>query len=542
MRITKATALLILAAGLPMLLGCGWNSLTGGTSTSENGRIAGMIIREDGSPVLSGRVTLYRATYDPIKDTAIAFRTTDSAGAYKFAKVAPGQYSVVARDRATGNLAWVTVVSAADSTALSPVGIVRRAGTIRVQLPPAADTVRGYLFIPGTPVATMLTGAHEQVTLDSVPPGKLPPLSYAETADSGYSIVRYDIEVASGDTVTVTNTAWSHAKRLFLNTTVSGAGVMGHVLRFPVLVRLTGSNFTFSEANRFGDDIRFVKADDSPLAHEIERWDPAGGRAECWVRVDTVYGNNSTQYIMMYWGNPNAGPVAPARPMFDSADGFGGVWHLSGQGDAQARDATPNGYHGAPSNVGAAEGMIGGAGKFHSGKKSYIAMQNTASGKLNFPADGNFTISTWVNSDSITYNRVILGKGDVQYYLRIHNFSWRFSEYRDLPQKGWQYTESPYTFGKWVYVCGVRKDTSEYLYADGICVDSVKTFDSDEGGRVESFNVEIGRRLLPDGSDGLYFSGTIDEARICTVARSRDWIRLNYMNQRTDDMLVRFGK
>lgn len=61
--------------------------------------------------------------------------------------------------------------------------------------------------------------------------------------------------------------------------------------------RLNQSNFNFSEALGSGENIRFSKADGTHLYYQIERWDSLSGEAQVWVRVDTVYGNNSTQYI-----------------------------------------------------------------------------------------------------------------------------------------------------------------------------------------------------------------------------------------------------
>jgi hypothetical protein len=124
--------------------------------------------------------------------------------------------------------------------------------------------------------------------------------------------------------------------------------------------------------------------------------------------------------------------------------------------------------------------------------------------------------------------------------LKIHNFNWHFAEYHDLTSPGWDYTAAPYSFRNWVHLYGVRDGKSQYLYVNGVCIDSTIVTMGGTYPRNESFNVEIGRRLLPDGSDGQYFKGTIDEVRICTVARSSSWIKLNYMNQRADNVLVQF--
>jgi hypothetical protein len=49
----------------------------------------------------------------------------------------------------------------------------------------------------------------------------------------------------------------------------------------------------FSQAQFGGSDIRFTKADNTFLPYEIERWDSAHSQAEIWVKVDTVFGNDS---------------------------------------------------------------------------------------------------------------------------------------------------------------------------------------------------------------------------------------------------------
>ena len=58
-------------------------------------------------------------------------------------------------------------------------------------------------------------------------------------------------------------------KKIYLNTSVSGAGVYGNVADFPVLVRLTGSVFDFSQALADGSDLRFSGPDGAHLAYEI---------------------------------------------------------------------------------------------------------------------------------------------------------------------------------------------------------------------------------------------------------------------------------
>jgi hypothetical protein len=124
---------------------------------------------------------------------------------------------------------------------------------------------------------------------------------------------------------------WTYSKRLYINTTTSGANITNGVANFPLLVRLVnGQNFTFSQATSTGSDIRFASSAGTHLKYQIERWCStcAPESAEVWVRVDTIYGNNASQFITMYWGNGTAGDSSSAANTFDASKGFGAVWHL----------------------------------------------------------------------------------------------------------------------------------------------------------------------------------------------------------------------
>ena len=81
--------------------------------------------------------------------------------------------------------------------------------------------------------------------------------------------------------------AWSSSRTLYLNTNpTTGANVAGDIVNFPVLVRLTSSNWP-TGAKSDGTDIRFSKNDGTHLYYERERWDNENHLAEFWVLVDT---------------------------------------------------------------------------------------------------------------------------------------------------------------------------------------------------------------------------------------------------------------
>jgi biopolymer transport protein ExbB len=317
-------------------------------------------------------------------------------------------------------------------------------------------------------------------------------------------------------------------------------------VHFPVLIRLNAGNFNFSEAREGGADLMFAKSDNAALPHEIERWDPAAGLAEVWVRVDTILGNDSNQSITMYWGASGAdstgslpGP-ATARSngaaVFDTADGFQGVWHLGDGAQDSIRDATVNRFHGISPDTARpsiADGAIGNCRKFD-GKADYIAMPKTAAGKLDFPQSGKYSVSVWVTADTFTaLQQTLVSKSKYQYFLWMDSTSWQFWEFQN--RAGWQASAQPAILKQWVLLTGVRDGAVQHLYVDGESVDSI-SLKSDTSPRNTASDLIIGR--AHDAADGSSFRGNIDEIRIESTSRSSDWIRLSYMNQRIDDRLV----
>ncbi len=75
---------------------------------------------------------------------------------------------------------------------------------------------------------------------------------------------------------------------------------------FPALISLTDNNFTFSEAQPDGRDIRFVDLDGYPLLYDVESWDIATNSANIWVRIPVIQAGTSEKEFVMYWGNDNA--------------------------------------------------------------------------------------------------------------------------------------------------------------------------------------------------------------------------------------------
>ena len=551
--------ILCLFAFVPHLF-CTKLSVDGGSgSTTTNGFVTGSLLDSSGNPAAQTVVRLLPDTFDPVKDAPLPdslIDTTTSSGKYCFAASKNITFNILAQQISGSSCALITGVSVSDTDTvkINNTKLVEP-GAISINLPDSMNTSGAYVYVPGTTFFAQLdkTGA----CIPELPAGSIPALCYGRMSIDGHTVVTTNILVSSGDTVSVLHDGvWAHSKNLYLNTTATGADITSNIFNFPVLIRLNSSNFDFSQAQPTGADIRFAKTDGSQLPCEIERWDVAAKAAEIWVKVDTVFANNATQNIIMRWGNPAAETVSDGMAVFDTANGFQGVWHLGENTNSLAKDATVNHFDGTPSDTAPlqVQGVIGNALQFN-GISNGLVMKNTAKGRLNFPRPGIYTFSAWVSVDSVYTpgDEMIAGKGFDQYALRIKTSTsvpgglFALHEYVGAPIYGTEIRWTPVVIRKWKYMVGIRDIAGSYLFIDGQCVDSIGTIIYGGGDPADTTNFSIGRCATTFASttnayDHLPFCGKVDEVRIARNRFSADWIKLSYMNQRPDDMLIRFAK
>jgi hypothetical protein len=346
-----------------------------------------------------------------------------------------------------------------------------------------------------------------------------------ETVDS--------VVVGAGTSVAAPPVGWQFSRKLFVNTTASGANVNGTVTGFPVLVRLSGGTFDFNEAQSGGNDVRFAKTDGTLLPFSIGRWERIAGTAEIWVKMDTIYGNDSAHCLVMLWGNSAAVSASSNTAVFGADNGFAGVWHL----DADCRDVSGNGHNGT--NYGAVDvpGIIGSAKQFNGEDSIKIT------GLLGTPA--NVTLSAWIKTDStISSGQDIVTIGDAAFiradetvsgygtggyahrYTRNGDTSFtKVTSGLNIAKTGWRFVAFSFD----------NLTQTHILYIDGLPVrvdNSAYAVDYSGVGN----NTFIG--MHGNGKKSYAMRGMVDEVRVCKTARSADWIRLCYMNQRIDDKLI----
>ncbi|MEI7911912.1 MAG: DUF2341 domain-containing protein [Verrucomicrobiota bacterium] len=315
---------------------------------------------------------------------------------------------------------------------------------------------------------------------------------------------------------------WQHAGSVFLLTTPEGANLPASaaVSDFPVLLRLRKESFNFSQAKPNGEDLRFATAGGVPLAYQIEQWDAAAGTAGIWLRLPRIQGN-ARQEIMVHWGKPDALSESNGKAVFDGSNGFLSVWHMGepltdecGTVESKNVGTTP------------AAGMIGAARHF-AGQQGIACGENI----LNYPSEaGPHSTELWYRSDAANMDLVCWGRegtpaGKVRMQLQspshiyIDSDGGSFHATSVLPKSEWVQVVHTYD-GKTgqVYING-RPDVATPTRTTMKILTPVRLW---LGGWYNNYN----------------FTGDMDEVRISKVARSADWVKLQYENQKPLQTLV----
>jgi hypothetical protein len=524
-----------------------------GTSEQGNAKFTATIYTETGAAAAGCKVTLRRSDYvtKPVLglgkiDIESAQTLTNASGFLYIDSLDTGAYSVEISDgKAYAGLLKFLVLPSRDPINWG-ADTIRRFAIVRGAIDSAATQAKRFVQVYGLERLDTIAPTGK-FTLSDLPQGTY--RIRVISADSSAGLPVFDRVIAkAGQSTTISPyEAWNNRTSISFNTTATGANVQVDVPEFPALIRLSNGNFNFADAQTDGKDLRFAKSDGTPLPCEVERWDPVAERAEVWVKIDTVLGNSSNQSIIMYWGNPVAPPQAEAAGVFDTVNGFQGVWHLGDNADT-VHDATANRFHGIRhGDLSRFSGIIGSGQRF--GKnEAYIDMGNV----LN-QGTSSFTASAWVKraatglqtifaksnggSPNASYGWTLsLGQQD-----QLHGFianggsAWGSSGAFDF----WSAADAPVTdTTTWHYVVAVVDRSNGKnckTYIDGI--DMTENANGDMaaiGTLINALPLRIGAE-----ADGNYqWTGLMDECVISSTVRSEAWIRLCYMNQGASDRLV----
>lgn len=307
---------------------------------------------------------------------------------------------------------------------------------------------------------------------------------------------------------------WQHSGSFYILTTPEGANLpeTANLTDFPLLVRLHKDFFDFSKAKPMGEDIRFSSTEGKALKYQIEQWDGANGFASIWVRVPRIQGNQR-QRINLHWGNLNCESESDGKAVFNESNGYAAVMHMSEKNE----DATgavmvkDQGTSDAP-------GMIGKCRHF-AGKQGLFLGENIAS----FPVGANgSSTEAWFKAEKTNGTVIAWGKeqrpGKVMMNVLSPPRVAIQCYFADVEAK------NGITMDRWVHVVHTYEKGDSRVYVDGVL----------DGNTKPILDIPTPARMWIGGWYNNYnFVGDVDEVRISKVARSADWVKLQYENQKS---------
>ncbi|NDA67485.1 MAG: DUF2341 domain-containing protein, partial [Verrucomicrobia bacterium] len=336
-------------------------------------------------------------------------------------------------------------------------------------------------------------------------------------------LILVSLGLASATLTAAPPTGWQHSGTLTVLTTPDGANLPlgAAVENFPVLVRLHKDWFNFAQAKPDGADVRFTDATGKSLAFQIEEWDAAGGTASIWVRVPRIEGN-ARQTLAMHWGKADAASESNGKAVFNESNGYLSVWHLGDtvQDEVGTLESKDTGTSVTNGIIGRARHFPGKAGVFGGDKiPNYPSGASAHSSEVWFRTrSANSTLVGWGNEQ---------GQGKVVMQLRSPPHI-----RMDCYFSGGDVGGNRLLLGDWTHVVHTYRQGESIIYVNG----QPEGTNSSKG---SPLNIRTPARLWLGGWYNNYnFVGELDEVRISSVARSADWVRLQYENQKPLQTLV----
>jgi len=522
------------------LLSCSDHKVAGGNSAeSGNPELAGTLGLADGSPAAGTRIQCVPVDFDALAhDSLSPNRKTisDSLGAFRFDSLPSGVCALEAFHEASGMRLLVQNLHIQDGKTLSLQNDLQPTGTVRVGITGYADGATGTVVVPGTSIARPVVVKFGSVFVDSLPADKLNLLVFM-SAQGERVVLDSNRTVVTGDTLSVSTIPIHFSKRISLNTTPLGADLRETLVGFPLALKLDSNALDFTVLSPGAGRLRIFNGDSTKqVPFRIAAWDALKKNAQIWIRLDTLYAQDAAQGLIVVWDEQKNPPASSLAPLpFAATDGYIASWHFD-EGTSQVLDAGSLGFDGEPFAVTGAMGVVG-QGLHFNGTSSYVSIPQSASGPLNFSFTDSMTISVWVNFNKATTSRFVLGKGTYQYYLKyLYPNGWLFedNDEQDPTMRSWFLAsfDTLADVNQWWLLTVVQTGTHVNFYRNDSLMDSSVAIGLAPNPRYTESNLQIGRRLFPDGTSDQNFLGDIDEVQISDRDRSSEWVRLTYLNQK----------
>ncbi len=383
------------------------------------------------------------------------------------------------------------------------------------------------LFMGPTDGGTAASAWQQSVELGPRPLGSL--VTPSMPVPSGTLAFRFRATNAYGSAwSTVGTLAADRALATWARTTLITASgyTAGETLTgFPLLVLLDSTKvpgFSYTQMlSSGGADLVFTSEDGAQqYDHEIESWNPSG-TSFIWVRVPAL---TAQAKLRLWWGKSGeSAPTSTARAATWSS-GFGGVWHLN-QSLGFQTDSSPNALSGTSTAIADASTSIIPKAATLNGTSSIVTIPNASALNPSF-----ISVEAWVKTTS-TGLCSILSKDNSGSVNRVWQFRVNAGKVEFIPFNATANANVVSTAvvndGQFHHVCGTWDGTTARVYVDGVQSGSVAFSGSLRTGQANA--AFIGR--METGTPN-FFPGTLDEVRLSRSARSANWIKASYDNQK----------
>lgn len=543
---------LLVAGALCFLCSCSDLREAGGNSSETPNTLTGVLLDTLGKPRVGDTVIVRPARWiaadlaSGVHHSKNVWTTvTDSTGRWSLVGMESGAWTVESRSGLLGRLrgevslgAGRSFVELGTDTIYRLRGLTGRFGT--GMYPRGA---RGRIFVYGTDIGADIDSLGH-FRLEGVPVGDLRLVAQVEADTNGQYRAEDALDMPPRDSV---------PPRVLVPSSFAGedydlwpyrksgnlrfSGVGGYILEstigpVPILVRLSGDPVSPSDPT--GSSIRFEDGGGTKLPYEIERWDPVNREADVWVLLREARKRNDAMSIVVYWGLEDVPDWSNGQAVFDTANGWLGVWHFSGSDPL--KDVTANGLRLSGTGWETAPSVIGDGIRLARGKRLSVQDPRLVDWGTAFS-------SVWAVPDSLgavanVMRLVASGTDSSAWDLRMGADSlgnWRAAFASAAQGSTWpQATTLSMPRGVPTHLAGVilpAGSTSRIR----LLVDSSMATDE----RFDSVRTAPGRAALELGGS---WTGVIDELRLRRGTMHPDHLRFEWGTQRREATVVWWGE
>ncbi len=481
-----------------------------------------------GSPITIYTPTIIGATYtwtDPSGATQTGQNPT-------FASAIAGNYTLAVTGGPGGCSSTATItptVNALPSAAFTATTYVDINSNATITLGTyVASSTYTWTFTGGTPATG--TGAGPFSVQWATTGAKT--VSLSVTSSSGCT-------ATSSQTVNVNNTTYgNYAFRRSVTLNTTSASITTNLSNFPALLSIQSNDLIITGTcgdkvfipNGPNYDFAFVDPSSATeLYYQVESYNQTTGTLLVWVRLPSV--NYAANNVISFYYGSLAPTVTHNTAFFQNTwtSDYQAVYHFneaaySGttqDGTGNGRTATLVGFQASDFTT----GKIGSAYTFGGTAGSPTANDMEA---VNSPVSGAFTLSAWVKSSNTVLDEKIITNQDASGYLsggyKLGIF-FTIPETEGVTKLNRPNTPNPTALSNnvWYYLQGVYDGATMSTYVNGVQYKQLAVTGNIPSASTLYIGIGEGKQFP--------FSGIIDEPRVSNVAKTTDWLKMEYVDQ-----------